>query len=589
VISCAPVKMPSDPSRSSLAPESLGSRSRSRPAGPAGRALLFFVLAFLGCLGTLSACEGCRPSTTPSTGDGTTSSSETPKARLYLVSDLAGALEPCGCVKDQLGGMDKFGALVSAEKAKAPDFATLSAGPLFFMDMEIPEEKKSQEVAKAETIATTLKTLRLAAFAPSRNCFAAGTEKLTTLRDESGAAIVAANLQAGPLAPARTKIVDVGGLKIGIIGVAAPDKVEAGPGRSAKELPGVASSPAIPAVKDSVAALEKEGAQAIIVLAAVGRGEAKRIADENPDLLAILVGSTGANGDSNTKATPPEQIGNVLVVETANHLQTVGVLDLHVRNGDKKGLVKFADGTGLERMRKREELTSRIDELRQKIATWETDKSVDPKDVAARKADVAKLEAERDALDKAPAPASGSFYRYSMREIRDSLGADDAVKSQMASFYKKVNDANKLAFKDKKPLPVAKGEASYVGIEVCSNCHEDARKVWDGTGHAHAYATLEKQFKEANLDCVGCHVTGYDKPGGSNVTHVSELKDVQCEVCHGPGSLHAAKPEKVKIPIAHPSPDACLQCHHPPHVHTFDAKAKMNDILGPGHGRPLTK
>ena len=544
---------------------------------------LFGMLFSLFSLFALSACEGCRPSTTPGTD---AASSDTPRARLYLVSDLAGALEPCGCVKDQLGGMDHFGALVGAEKSKASNFATLSAGPLFFMDMDLSAEKKSQEVSKAETIAESMKTLKLAAFAPSRNGFAAGIETLAKLRDESGAALLAANVNAGSLAPAKTKVVEIGGMKIGVIGVAAPDKVD--PGAVKGPLAEVSSSPAIPAVKEGVAALKKQGVDAIIVLAAVGRGEAKRIADDNPELLAILVGSTGANGDSNTKAAPPEQIGNVLVIETANHLQTVGVLDLFVRPDSARpdGLLKLADGTGIERMRKREELTGRIDELRGRIATWENDTHIDPKDIAARKADVAKLEAERDGLDKAPAPTSGSFYRFSMREIRDGLGVDDAVKSQMSAFYKKVNDANKVAFKDKLPLPVAKGEASYVGVDACANCHEEPKKVWDATKHAHAYATLETQFKEANLDCVSCHVTGYDKPGGSTVTHVAELKNVQCEVCHGPGSLHAAKPDKVKIPIAKPSADSCLACHHPPHVHTFDAKSKMADILGPGHGKP---
>jgi 2',3'-cyclic-nucleotide 2'-phosphodiesterase (5'-nucleotidase family) len=502
------------------------------------------------------------------------------------VSDLAGALEPCGCVKDQLGGMDHFGALVTSEKSKAPVFATLSSGPLFFMDMDLVPEKASQEVSKAETIATTLKTLKLGAFAPSRNEWAAGGEAFAKVREQSGAAFVAANLPKSVGAagsPMKWTIMPIGGLQLGIISVAAPDKAE----KAKKPLdPEVVSTPPIPMVKEAVTELKAKGAQAIIVLAAVGRGEAKRIADDNPDLLAILVGSTGANGDINTKAAPPETIGDVLVVETANHLQTVGVLDLHLRTPTPKGLVKFVDATGVERMRKRDELTGRVDDLRAKIATWEKDKSVDPKDIAARKADVAKLEAERDALDKTPPPASGSFFRYSMREIREQLGADAAVKSQMLAYYKKVNDANKLAFKDKKPPPAPKNEPSFVGGDACSNCHEEPKKVWDATSHAHAYATIEKQFKEANLDCVSCHVTGYDKPGGSTVTHVAELKNVQCEVCHGAGSLHVAKPEKVKVPIPKPTAETCLECHHPPHVHTFDAKAKMSEILGPGHGKP---
>jgi hypothetical protein len=45
------------------------------------------------------------------------------------------------------------------------------------------------------------------------------------------------------------------------------------------------------------------------------------------------------------------------------------------------------------------------------------------------------------------------------------------------------------------------------------------------------------------------------------------------------------KPNQNKIPIAKPSAESCTACHHPPHVHTFDAKAKMADILGPGHGK----
>ena len=366
-------------------------------------------------------------------------------------------------------------------------------------------------------------------------------------------------------------------MKLGIVGVGAPDKAKI-------PLGGVSSSPAGDAVKIAVDALKKDGVQAIVVVAAVGRGEAKRIADANPELLAIVVGSTGWGGDANTEAPPAERIGDVLIAETGNHLQTVAVLDLYPREGASRGgLVRFADGTGIERTRRREELTKRIDELRARVATWELDKTVDKKDIDARRADVVKLEADRDALDKAPPPAAGSYYRYVMREIRDNLGTDEKVKSHILAYYKHVNAANKLEFADRKPKPPPKGEPGYVGIDTCTNCHEDARKVWDKTAHARSYATLSTQFKEYNLDCVSCHVTGYDRPGGSTVTHVEGLKDVQCEVCHGPGSLHAAKPEKVKVPVTRPAADVCLSCHHAPHVHTFDPKAKMAEILGPGH------
>ncbi|NUO47813.1 MAG: hypothetical protein HOV80_03035, partial [Polyangiaceae bacterium] len=109
--------------------------------------------------------------------------------------------------------------------------------------------------------------------------------------------------------------------------------------------------------------------------------------------------------------------------------------------------------------------------------------------------------------------------------------------------------------------------------------------VWNKTAHAHAYATLEKQFVEFNLDCVGCHVTGYEKPGGSTVTAVEKLKDVGCETCHGPGSLHANDPKKKGLIVTKPDPKSCVsECHHPPHVEGFDPVAKMQLVLGPGHG-----
>lgn len=539
---------------------------------------LFATLAASGLLA--AACEGCKSPSGPDGSSPRSGAEATPAARLYLVSDLAGALEPCGCVKDQLGGMDHFGALVTGEKEKAKAAGVLSAGPLFFMDMELAADRRAQEIAKAETIATSMKSLNLLGFAPGRNDWAGGAETLKKLADTSSAPLIAANLEATGVATAKWRKTKIGAVEIGVIGVAAPDKAKL-------PLDDVTSSPSADAVKVAVDALKKEGVQALVVLAAVGRGEAKRIADANPELLAILVGSTGGGGEANTQASPAERIGDVLVIESANHLQTVAVVDLYPREGASQGgLVKFADGTGVERIRRREELSGRIDELRVRVATWETDKSVDKKDIDARKADLVRLEAEREALDKAPPPATGSYYRYAMREIREKLGNDEAIKSQMLAYYKRVNDANKLEFADRKPRPPAKGEPGYAGIDTCTSCHEDARKVWDKTAHAHAYETLSKQFKEFNLDCVSCHVAGYDRPGGSTVTHVDDLKDVQCENCHGPGSLHAARPETVKIPVAKPTADVCLACHHPPHVHTFDAKAKMPDILGPGHGQP---
>ena len=117
------------------------------------------------------------------------------------------------------------------------------------------------------------------------------------------------------------------------------------------------------------------------------------------------------------------------------------------------------------------------------------------------------------------------------------------------------------------------------------------RRAARGLGHDDATRTRTRrsstQFKEFNLDCVSCHVTGYEQPGGSTVTHVDKLKDVQCEVCHGPGSKHVANPtDRTPHRREARTPRRASACHHPPHVEQFDAVAKMQEILGPGHGMP---
>ena len=533
-------------------------------------ALRHLVLAVPLLAAGLAACEGCRSSSaTPAASNPPAQAADAgpPTARLYLVSDLAGALEPCGCTKDQLGGLDHFGAWVKHEEPRAPAAVVASAGPLFFMDDAPAGDRADQDRIKADTIARVMRGLGFASFAPGDNDWIDGAASFDKRAKASGGTPI--------LADAKVVLRDVGPLKIGFVGYGQP-------------APGEPKPPVEDVVRRGFEEAKKQGAEAVIALAAVGRGEAKRIADAVPDLTAIVVGSPKSRGDSNTTAPQGEQVGSVLIVQGANHLQSVAVLDLYVRESLEPGhLVKFADATGLELSRKRAELAERIDDLHTKIAAWERDPSVAPGDVAARRRELADLEAQREALDARPPPAKGSFFRYAIKEMRQSLGEDPAVQADLLAYYKSVDDHNRVAFADRVPRPAGPGEASYVGIDVCTKCHAAPRAVWNDTPHSRAYATIADQFKEFNLECVSCHVTGYEQPGGSTVTHVEKLQNVQCEVCHGPGSKHVANPSDKAAIVAAPSPSLCLGCHHPPHVEGFDPGAKLKEILGPGHGMSL--
>ncbi|MEO8801679.1 MAG: hypothetical protein ABI551_27555, partial [Polyangiaceae bacterium] len=281
----------------------------------------------------------------------------------------------------------------------------------------------------------------------------------------SGAQIAAGNVMPAGAPPTwgAPFVRELHGIKIGFFGVSGLDKAEGGAPA------GVDVKSPTDSAKAQVALLKQQGAKAIIALAAVGRGEAKRIADVVPDLTAIVVGSPGGRGEQNTETPAAERVGNVLIAETGNHLTTAATLDLFVR-GD--GSV-FADGSGIEKQSKQADLRSRIDDLRGKIAQWESSDAgtIAQSDLDARKADLKKLENELAASGTNPPAPSGSFFRYAVTEMRDTLGKDPGVTAQMLAYYKQVNDANKVAFEGRVPKPAPAGSPSYIGVEECAVCH----------------------------------------------------------------------------------------------------------------------
>ncbi len=503
-----------------------------------------------------------------------------PTVRLYLMTDVAGALEPCGCIMDQRGGFDHLAAWMQRERARAPASLVAAAGPLFFMDDALQPDRAAQDHEKAAAMASILGALHLDAFAPGINDWNDGEAGLIDLARRSGGAIVpsSATGQEPPFASAIVK--GVGGIKVGFVGF--------GQGPTAPPTAG-ATDPAA-SVARGVHLAEEQGASVLVALVAVGRDEAKRIAAAVPELTAIVVGAPRESGEENTSAPQAERVGDVLLAQGANHLQTLAVLDLYVRDRVTPGqLIRFADATGLERSRERESLATRVDDLHVKISIWERDRTLSKADLEARKAELSALEEERVSLDVKPPPARGSFFRYSLEEVRPSLGTDPKIRAQMDDYYRVVNMDNQSALAGRMPAPRVAGHAGYVGIAVCARCHAPAARMWMRTWHANAYGTLQAEAREFNLECVGCHVTGYGRPGGSTVTHADALHDVQCEVCHGPGSRHVADPTDATATIAKPDAKGCLACHRPPHVEDFDPIAKMKEIVGPGHGMPLNQ
>ena len=83
-------------------------------------------------------------------------------------------------------------------------------------------------------------------------------------------------------------------------------------------------------------------------------------------------------------------------------------------------------------------------------------------------------------------------------------------------------------------------------------------------GKSSGFVQFHAGEAELPYDCGACHTTGFS-PGG----HQDDLPGiagtwvepgVQCEACHGPGSLHARNPQAVDMDIDRDA-DACGECH----------------------------
>jgi 2',3'-cyclic-nucleotide 2'-phosphodiesterase (5'-nucleotidase family) len=496
---------------------------------------------------------------------------KTPTVRLYLVSSPAGALEPCGCVKDMLGGVDHLAAFVKSQSADAPHSALLGAGPLFFMNTALTAERETQDTWKADALARALGAAGLRAWAPGANDWAGGADTFNALATAAGATPLASNLK-GPALQA-VRVFDVGGTKVGVAGVSLP--------LYQAQLPaGISALDPLTELQKAKAALDSQGARVRVLLTAMPRGDALRLIDRVPGFQVLVIGKPFDQGESNDRTTPPEVVGGALVVEAPNHLQALGVVDLFVR--DEK--FEFADGSNTAAAAERESLNARIAELDARISA--ANNAGKTADTEQARVDLERMKAQQKALSAPSVPTQGSFFQYRLVEVREALGKEQTVQALMDGYYQRVNDHNRDVFKDKLPLPAPAGQSHYVGVEVCSTCHKSEREFWNLTQHSAAYATLSSAHKEYNLDCVSCHVTGYDQPGGSTVVHVEKLSNVQCEVCHGPGSRHVDAPLEDKW-IRMPDQGLCAaQCHHPPHVKAdWSVTASWAKIIGPGHQR----
>ena len=141
------------------------------------------------------------------------------------------------------------------------------------------------------------------------------------------------------------------------------------------------------------------------------------------------------------------------------------------------------------------------------------------------------------------------------------------------------------------PGSAATPEPQYAGAAKCKSCHLKEFNTWAASPHAKALDRLSGEDRK-KPECVACHVTGQGKPAAPGAV----LEGVQCETCHGPGSLYKAvsimskkayeaDPEgmhkkSLEAGLIVPTEATCKGCHNEksPHFKGFDFKTMSEKI-----------
>ena len=505
-----------------------------------------------------------------------------PTFRLVVLTDLKGYLEPCGCTSRPLGGIDRTAAKVKSLRDDGPPVLPVVAGDLFFDGMAHGiAGAEQQEVWRAETLAEILRdSIGVEAAAPGRLDLSHGTRVLADLAERACFPLLAAGVEMSVPEeegePTQRALPDrvvreVAGARVGIFGVSdmsGPDgRLPEGIEREQEMLD---------AARAAVGALREDGAGVIVGLVRGTRRDARAIAREVEGIDFLVQGGLDLE-----EPIPPFEVDGTWVLHAGRQGQGVVVVDVFLR-GDGT----FTDWSDWTREEQRAHIEGEIRDLRARIAAWEGDDSVPEADVDRQRARLAEMERELESL-ATPRAVEGNAFAARYEELPPSAPRAPAVSRAMEAHFRQVNRHNREVFADLAPPELPEGAAGYVGSLACRSCHEIEHDWWAATKHGRAYATLVDRHKEFNLSCVGCHVTGYMDPGGSTVTHLGSegvLKDVGCESCHGPGSLHSQDPE-VGVTLDPPQ-GVCIECHNPEHSDTFNYTSYRAMMLAPGHGMP---
>jgi Cytochrome c554 and c-prime len=500
---------------------------------------------------------------------------------LFVLGRVRGTIAPCGCTTEPLGGLQYAFGYIEAQSQPGARLV-LEPGSFLYPEPGSPEwPVDEQGWAQAETRAKALQSR----FTALGDALVSGVGPID-VRSPTGAAalgahalprvlanLTSADAGAGAIPPHRLVTLGRDGvtLHVGVTAVVDPTQPEAG-------RLGTLGDP-IAALQQQVKAMRQAGAGFTVAMAHGNRAFAERIAHAVEGLDLVVVGVVEGT-ERQRLGQPTAQLSGTFIVEPGEQLQSLTHLTLSLEPGQREAPRSDAWVVQPPRATREAELAR----LTERLDKFSSDPDADP-------AFIARLQAEHDALTAAlaAAPMGDAVAVFDQVKVTCKLPSDGDAGNELSAYTAWVAQQNAAFFAGKRPPAPPAGTPGYAGISECETCHEEAVAFWRTTVHAGAYQTLVDTNQQYDLACISCHVTGFREPGGSEVVENQALRDVQCEVCHGPGTFHIDEPDAAKgggamLIRLHSPEEVCGKCHTPEHSDTFDYVAYMRDVLGAGHG-----
>jgi hypothetical protein len=162
-----------------------------------------------------------------------------------------------------------------------------------------------------------------------------------------------------------------------------------------------------------------------------------------------------------------------------------------------------------------------------------------------------------------PSDGGGHATEGELIYLDKSVAEDEAVIEDLKIFFgeetrrRREIKMNEFLSRDE---ATGKVREKYLGQEACLRCHGGLEARFATSRHFRAFETLRNQGDGANEQCLSCHTTGFGMHGGYDPDTEEktgrDLRGVQCEACHGPGTRHSRDGAYIEA-----ARNSCRRCH----------------------------